>query len=127
MKLGTQTGSVTNHILSRAVRGQPEPCYGMGCTILAWSDRNPATIINVKGNIIVVQEDRAYRTDSNGMSECQEYEFERDVYGGLYNFRQAKNGQWEEVRLNEDTGRFKKTNGAGLRIGEREKYHDFSF
>lgn len=129
MKLGTQTGSVINHVLSRAVIGQPTPEVGMGCTILSWTDRYAATIISInrKGNVIYVQEDKATRTDNNGMSECQEYKFEQDVFGRLYTFRQTKNGQWEEVRLNEDTHRFNKTNGVSLRIGEREKYHDFSF
>ena len=47
MNLGAQTGSVINHLHSRAVIGQPEPKPGMGCTILKWSDRDAATIRNV--------------------------------------------------------------------------------
>ena len=34
MKLGSQTGSVINHLYSRAVIGQPKPKVGMGCTLL---------------------------------------------------------------------------------------------
>jgi hypothetical protein len=45
MKLGTHTGSLTNHIYSRAVPITPE--VGMGCTLLSWSDRHPATIIDI--------------------------------------------------------------------------------
>lgn len=32
MKLGTQTGSVINHLYSRGVIGQPTPEVGMGAT-----------------------------------------------------------------------------------------------
>ena len=32
MKLGTETGSMTNHIYSRATKGQPDPAVGMGAT-----------------------------------------------------------------------------------------------
>lgn len=129
MKLGTQTGSVVNHVLSRAVIGQPKPNEGMGCTILSWTDRYPATVIHVNGmeNLIYVQQDRAKRTDSNGMSECQQYEYTRDLNGRVFTFRKNKNGMWDEVQINQKTGRFNKTNGYGLRLGDREKYHDFSF
>ncbi len=52
MKLGTQTGSVINHLHSRAVIGQPEPVVGMGATMLLWSDRRACTITNNINNII---------------------------------------------------------------------------
>jgi hypothetical protein len=63
MKLGSQTGSVINHLQSRAVIGQPEPKPGMGCTILKWSDRGAATIFRVfqvgKATIIETRDDHA--------------------------------------------------------------------
>ena len=58
MKLGTQTGSLTNHIYSRAVIGQPNPEIGMGATVLCWTDRHAATItaiLNSSATIIVVR------------------------------------------------------------------------
>jgi hypothetical protein len=127
MKLGTQTASLTNHILARSVIGQPEPVIGMGATTLHWTDRHAATIIHVGAKLIVVQIDKATRTDSNGMSESQSYSYERNPNGAKYTFRRDKNGMWSEVQWNEETHRFRKTGGPGLRIGERDEYRDFSF
>lgn len=128
MKLGSQTNSLTNHILSHAVIGQPEPVVGMGVTILAWTDREPGTITHIlKNGIVCVREDDARRIDANGMSECQKYEFTANPHGRDYHFRQDRRGVWQEVAFSETTQRWGKTGGYGLRIGERSKYHDFSF
>jgi hypothetical protein len=127
MKLGTQTGSLTNHVLSRAVIGQPEPTLGMGATVLSWTDRHAATIVHVGSKLIVVQEDNFTRVDNNGLSESQTYTYERNPNGAKYTFRRGKDGRWTEVRWNAETKRFRKVDGRGLRIGEREQYHDFSF
>lgn len=129
MKLGSQTGSLTNHILSRAVIGQPEPVLGMGCTLLSWTDRHAATIVGVfkETKTIKVRQDLAKRTDNNGMSESQTYEYSADLSGMVLTYRQDKNGHWQQVEFNTVTKRFNKTDGYGLRIGEREEYHDFSF
>ena len=132
MKLGTQTNSLTNHLYSRMTIGQPDPVEGMGATILAWTDRHPGTVINVtklSQTVIYVREDKATRTDSNGMSENQSYSYEVSPEGRLWTFRQTKTGGWEEVTVNQKTGRYNKAKGGGLglRIGEREKYHDYSF
>jgi hypothetical protein len=127
LKIGTQTGSLTNHLYSRMTKGQPEPALGMGATILFWTDRHAATIVMVNGDIITVQEDKAIRTDWNGMSECQTYCYERNPEGCCYVFKRMKNGAWTEVRYNNQTKRWKKTGGPGLRIGGREHHHDYSF
>ena len=127
MKLGSETNSLTNHLLSRAVIGQPEPTVGMGATILCWTDRHPATIVAIVDGILTVQEDNHKRIDSNGMSESQDYEYTRNPTGATYYFRAGKDGKWQEVVKNENTGRWNRSASAGLRIGEREKYHDFSF
>ncbi len=127
MKLGTQTGSLVNHIYSRMTNGQPTPEVGMGATLLSWTDRHAATIVHVNGmgDLIIVQEDHAVRTDANGMSESQAYHYTANPHGALYTFRKTKTGAWQEVYLNEKTGRYNKTDG--LRIGERQTYRDFSF
>lgn len=130
MKLGTETGSLMNHVASMAVIGQPAPTVGMGATILSWTDRYAGTIIdvNLARMVVYVREDKATRTDDNGMSDSgQTYSYEPNPNGRLYTFKQAKSGKWEEVRMNEKTGRLNKIKGYGLRIGERQKYHDFSF
>jgi hypothetical protein len=123
MKLGTETGSVVNHLMS-GTNGQPEPEIGMGATILQWSDRTPCTIVSVRrfkgeqkaGQVseIDAQEDKATRTDNNGMSECQRYEYERDTQGWVTTFKRNKKGTFV-------------SNVGNLRIGDRSKYHDFSF
>lgn len=131
MKLGTQTGSVMNHLQSRAVIGQPEPQVGMGATILCWTDRKAATITAVIpcGNsvLIRVQEDHATRTDQNGMSECQAYEYQPNPDGAVSTYRRRKNGTWQLVQLNVRTQRWNAVEGNGLRIGDRQHYHDYSF
>jgi hypothetical protein len=124
MKLGTETGSVVNHLMS-GTNGQPEPEIGMGATILQWSDRTPCTIVAVRrfkgeqkaGQVseIDAQEDKATRTDNNGMSECQRYEYERDTQGWVTTFKRNKKGA------------FVSNGGNRLRIGDRSKYHDYSF
>jgi hypothetical protein len=73
------------------------------------------------------REDRAIRTDSNGLSESQTYTYEPNPNGERHWFRRRKNGTWEEVKLNHKTDRYRKTGGLGLRIGEREEYRDPSF
>lgn len=131
MKLGTQTGSMTNHIYSRATRGQPEPVVGMGATILCWTDRHAATIADVqltgKGTIVRVRRDKAHRIDRNGFSESQSWEYHEDPHGALYTFR-FDAGRWQELELNPKTGRLNKIKGGhGLRIGDREEYCDPCF
>ena len=129
MKLGTQTGSLTNFMYSIALKGEPESKIGMGATVLAGTDRYPATVTGVfnLSKMVSVREDVAVRTDKNGMSEIQEYEYHDNPVGRCFHFRKAKNGVWEEVQWNPMTQRWNKINGYGLRLGERDKYHDFSF
>lgn len=132
MKLMTQTASMTNHLYSRMTKGQPEPEHDMGATIMCWTDRHAATIINVTKlatTVIWVREDKAKRTDKNGLSESQSYDYAPDPAGRLYTFRQRADGSWEQVVVNAKTGRLNKVEGGGhgLRIGSRDHYHDFSF
>jgi hypothetical protein len=126
-------GSLTNSIDEAAVIGQPEPEIGMGATILSWSDRAPGTIIRVerdRGSVVVtVREDAWKRLDKNGMSECQNYEYLSNPEGVRSWFRRLESGRWVEVTWNYNTKRYNmiKGGGHGLRIGERERYHDYSF
>jgi hypothetical protein len=123
MKLGTQTASVTNHLMS-GTAGAPEPQVGMGATVLMWTDRRAATIISVvrfksgarigEVSAVEVQMDKATRTDDNGMSEMQTYEYERDLSGATYTFKRNKQGAFVGSM-------------GQLRIGDRREYHDYSF
>lgn len=131
MKLGSETGSVINHIHAYGVKGQPEPVVGMGVTILGWTDRYAGTIVKVEkihGALYVhVKEDRAKRIDKNGMSESQEYEYSPNPGAATQTWRCKANGMWESVWFKEKTGRWNRSSGSGLAIGYRKAYHDFSF
>lgn len=132
MKLGTQTGSVINHLHSRAVIGQPDPKPGMGCTILKWSDRDAATIRNVFNirdmRAVQVTCDRAKVVDGSEHDGSAAYEFETTPDGTLLTF--AFNGHaWIQYVVNPETKRWNKVpgGGKGLRIGDRDHYRDPSF
>ena len=128
MKLGRETGSLVNHIYSRAVTKEPIT-IGMGCTLLHWSDRHPATVIEIftkgKFSYVKVQEDHAVRIDKNGISESQEYKYARNENGSITYWR-LKNDTWENVYIDPDTNRFKKGCGS-ICFGIREEYYDYSF
>lgn len=114
LKAGTETGSLMNHLMSRSA-GDAE--VGMGATILFWTDRHAGTVtyVSPSGLTCQVREDAVARTDSNGMSECQTYEYTPDPDGRLWTFRRGLKG-WRGVNK-----------GPGLVLGERRHYHDFSF
>jgi hypothetical protein len=130
MKLGTETGSLVNHLHSRAVIGQPEPVAGMGVTFLSWSDRDAGTIFRVlqvgKLTYIETRDDRDTCVGGSGHDGSATYEFKVDVNGCRRYFRRLADGRWQAVRKNEVTGRWVKCSG-GLRIGDRDKYRDPSF
>lgn len=118
LKAGRDTGSLMNHVYSRTVVEGAEIKPGTGVTILLWTDRHAGTIESVSpsGKTITVREDTATRTDANGMSESQTYRFEPNPNGVLRTFRKQKDGGFRE-----------KNKGAGLLIGARDEYYDFSF
>ena len=130
-KLGTDTGSLVNYMyMSGTNRTQPE--VGMGATICGWSDRHPATIQSIETirgkTYIGITGDTAVRTDDNGFSESQEYDYTSNPNAtqSYYRFDEKKQ-QWVGVIQNPTTGRWKLNGNRGLIIGLREKYYDFSF
>lgn len=132
MKLGTETGSLINHLQSRATIGQPEPIVGMGATELLWTDRHACTIFRVwehgKFRYIEVRRDIVKRADNNGMSDCQDWDCKPNVNGSKHFFRQPladKNAAWLQTYKNEH-GRWVKGSHT-LVLGRRDEYHDFSF
>ncbi len=113
-----QHGSLQNEILSQQTPLTPE--VGMGATEYLWSDRNPFTVIEViSPRKIVVQADIATRTDNNGMSDCQSYEFTPDHNGRKRTLTLRKNGKW----IPQGEG----LKGTTFGIGKRSKYHDYTF
>jgi hypothetical protein len=132
MKLGTQTGSVINHLYSRGIKGQPEPVVGMGVTLLHWSDRSAATIFRVfkvgKAVMLEVRDDHSKVIAGSGHDGSAEYEHRINVNGSRNTFRQRPAGDWERVRFNEDSKRWSKgSGGPSLRLGQRDTYRDPSF
>ncbi len=127
LRAGTQTGSLVNHVYSRFA--VPTPEVGMPATILGWTDRHPATVVEVftkgKSSYVVLQQDSYKRIDNNGMSDAQEYEYSRNPQGQKRTFRISATGGLEAVHLN-DNGRYVKSDGGAV-IGVRERYYDFSF
>ena len=87
---------------------------GDGITIHLWSDAHAATIIRRTKATIWARQDKAIRTDSNGMSDCQSYRYEPDENGSIYECR------WSPKR---------KTFvylGNSIGVG-RHEYYDYSF
>jgi hypothetical protein len=89
---------------------------GDGATVLYWTDRRAATITKVTPKSVTVQLDKAKRIDTNGMSEAQVYEYERDPDGRVMTFRLNKYGRWKAPAY-----------GAYLHIGSRREFYDYSF
>ncbi len=111
-------GSLINSI---GEAGEKEWAVGDGATILGWSDRHAATVIEVSANgkRIIIQEDTSTRTDSNGMSDAQSYEFTPNPEGRTSAYTLRKNGRWV-------------AEGQPLRGGQsigrgRSTYFDYSF
>jgi len=133
MKLGTETGSVMNHLYSRATRGQPEPAVGMGATVLLWTDRTAGTIVAVhetpRGLVVSVQDDRTRVIAGSAQDGSADYAYEPNPDGYMRHFRRGDDGRWEQVQPGKRPGTWKKSDcgRCGLRIGEREEYRDPTF
>jgi hypothetical protein len=116
-------GSLTNLIADG--RQSKEPEVGDGVTFVYWSDRKPGTVVEVErfktgpqaGQVkaVLVTDDKAIRTDSNGMSDAQSYRFETVWDGPRTRATLRKDGKW------------KTKGGTRVLIGERDAYHDYSF
>lgn len=112
-----RAGSLQNVMADRASNGN-EAKVGDGATVVHWTDRTACTVVEVSktGHRVVVQEDKATRTDSNGMSDAQSYEFSRNENGSTYEATRRKDGSY---RVKGSTER--------VLMGVRSHYHDYSF
>lgn len=125
MKLGTQTGSLVNHIYSRTAN--PTPAVGMGATTCMWSDRHAVTIVEVTKKYIVTQADNSKRIDSNGMSESQDYEYTPNPDAYKQYWKLDKNGSFRMAHHNENGRLVFSGSSTHLAIGYRDEFYDFSF
>lgn len=94
------------------------PVINQGATIEFYTDRKACTIVYVSksGRKVIVREDRSVRIDQNGMSECQNYQYEPDPNGIEHTFYRDSEGNYGSRR-----------SGKTLYIGTRDTYHDYSF
>ena len=100
---------------------------GSGVTLNYYSDETPATVIEIdpKGKWVKVQEDRAIRIDNNGISDCQDYEYERNEKGRVHTFYKTRR---KDFTLFTNTGRGTYNQyGIYLSLNVRRKYFDYSF
>lgn len=91
---------------------------GDGVTVNLYSDSHAGTIVRRTKNTLHIQRDLAIRTDNNGMSDCQEYRYERDPNGSIYK------ANWSEKFGCFIFGGFK--DGKSISVG-RHEYYDFCF
>lgn len=94
------------------------PTVGEGATIYYYSDRKPATVVQVgrNGKRIIMQEDIATRIDKNGMSEVQSYEYKSDPNGEILIATLRKDKTYRLVGSK-----------TLVSFGYRQKYYDYSF
>lgn len=113
LRVGTETGSLVNHLMGGTT--SIAPTVGMGITILCWTDRRAATIVAVSksGKQFEFTYDVATRTDTNGMSECQKYDYTPVPEGPRHTAKLLKKG-W-------------RVGSRGVRLGARNTYYDYSF
>ena len=98
----------------------PEPEEGMGATEYMYSDRHAYTIVKViSDKEIVVKQDNAKRTDKNGMSESQSYDYTPNTEAAPVILTKRKNGRW--IRRGDPM------RAGGFVLDVRDEYYDFSF
>lgn len=127
MKLGTQTGSLVNHLMANTVTSEIKA--GTPATFLSWTDRHPGTVIDVtkKGKFTylkVRRDEVVYAEDRSG-----NFTIENGSDDNFCTFRFKTDGSsgFQKVGINPETGRFIKLGDGGLSVGSREYYYDPHF
>lgn len=121
MKLGTETGSVMNHLRSN---DPTPPVVGKGATELMWTDRKAYFVnaVSKDGKTCTIEKARAIRTDKRGMAEAQDYRYERT--GHEVELRYLW-GAWR-YKIDEPWAN-KKWHKMNIVFGYMDEYFDFSF
>ena len=123
MKLGTETGSFFNYLMGNSMS---IPEVGKGATVLHWTDRSAYFVneVSADGKEVVIERAKAVRTDNLGMSDCQDYKYERNPQAQPETIRFTY-GKWRRVYINRD-GK-KETSPINIIFGTMREYYDFSF
>lgn len=127
MKLGTQTGSLVNHLMSNTVTSEIKA--GAPATFLSWTDRHPGTVTKVfsKGAytyLNVRRDEVKYHEDRSGNFDIVDGNNE---YFSTFRFKSDGTSGFQEVTTNPNTGRYVKIKNGGLTVGTREYYYDPHF
>lgn len=111
-------GSFVNRVQETMISVDPE--VGIGVTEMCYSDRHAYTIVRVasNGKNISVQRDKAIRVDDRGITEAQDYRYERDTDAPVMELRLNKKGQWKL---------WHSPQGNTFMVGVRSEYFDFGF
>lgn len=120
MSLLTPTKNLFSNIMANSA--QPAPAVGMGATILMYTDRHAATIIEViNDKTIVIQQDNAKRIDNLGMTDSgQKYNYTANPDAPKMTYTLRSNGRWV------CKGQGSK-DGQSIMVGSREEFFDFCF
>lgn len=125
MKLGTETGSLVNHIYSTFACENIQ--IGDPATLTGWTDRHAGTVSNLftkgKYGYVSIQKDVAKIVGGTGFGD-EVYEYSRNPNAYEDTFRIVA-GQLKPVYQNEN-GRWVKGSGGAF-VGRRESYRDPSF
>ena len=122
-------GSIINRISENyGQKDYADVQVGEGVTEFLYSDRKPYSVVEkMDKGVLRITQDTAKRTDDRGMSDCQSYEYETNWEEEGILLKKGRDGSWNMVVINQETGRYKKIKHSNFSIGSREKYHDFSF
>lgn len=121
-------GSLTNRVEENQ-KFVKEITVGEGVTEYLWSDRKPYEVTKVIDQTHIFIRPMDYkRTDNNGMSECQDYEyFSNESYKEIE--LKFKYNHWYRVeRWTDPDGKKRwKSEKMNISIGVMERYYDYSF
>jgi len=140
---GVNIMQVYGNLMSRLMENHGTPVLSGAATVCGYSDRHAATVTAVfkkgKYQFVEVQEDTAKRTDNYGMSDMQDYEYERNLNGRVHMFRAKLDDEGNMAENFRKVSQFNnEKNEMGTRwrlvdggstvfFGRRDEYYDFSF
>lgn len=116
LKLGTQTGSLFNHLMSN---GSTAPEVGKGATVLHWTDRSAyfVTWVSEDKKRCKIERPICKRADKNGMSDDQDWIYEIDPTAQPIELKFTY-GKWRDAETKHI---------YNIRFGFMSEYYDYSF